>query len=379
MRRWSRLAAAAAIVVAAGAAATWAVRRAPTPTPLAVTGTIEATQVAVSAKLTGRVAALTVREGQPVERGQLLIRLDAAELEAEVQRAAAAVAAAEAELRDLEAGARPEEIREAEARAAQAQARLDDLLAGARRQEVEQARAALRQAEATREWAERDLTRIEALYRRELVAAQELDRARRAWAVAVADETAARERLALLEAGPRPHELEAARAELRAARERVALLRAGPRPQELEAARARLGQARAALELARARLAETRIHSPLTGVVLHKHAEVGETASPGVALLTLVDPNDVWLRAWVPEPDVGRVRLGQAARVTVDAYPDRTFPGRVTEIASEAEFTPRNVQTRRERANLVFRIKITVTNVDGILKPGMPADAVLGP
>lgn len=379
MRRWLRLAAAAAVVLALGAAATWAVRRAPGPEPLAVTGTIEATQVEVSAKLTGRVVELTVREGQPVERGQLLARLDAAELEAEVQRAAAAALSAQAQLANLEAGARPEEIREAEARAAHAQARLDDLLAGARRPEIEQARAALRNATATREWAERDLRRIEALYRQDLVAAQEVDRARRAWEVAVADETAARERLALVEAGPRPHELEAARAELRAARERVALLRAGPRPQEVEAARARLAEARAALASARARLAETRIVAPLTGLVLRKNTEVGETVGPGVSLLTLIDPNDLWLRAYVPEPDVGRIRLGQAAAVTVDAYPGRAFPGRITEIASEAEFTPRNVQTRKERVNLVFRVKIAVTNVDGVLKPGMPADAELRP
>ncbi|MBI4594133.1 MAG: efflux RND transporter periplasmic adaptor subunit, partial [Candidatus Rokubacteria bacterium] len=265
------------------------------------------------------------------------------------------------------------------ARAARASAQLDDLLAGARAQEIEQARAALRNAAATREWTARDLKRAEELYRKELIAAQDVDRARQGWEVAAANETAAREKLALVEAGARQHEVEAARAELRAAQERVALLRAGSRPQEIEAARARLGEARAAQALVQARLEEARLVSPLTGVVLRKNVEAGETVNPGVSLLTLVDPNDLWVRAYVPETDIGRIRVGQAARVTVDAYPNRWFAGTISEVASEAEFTPKNVQTRKERVNLVFRIKVAVRNADGVLKPGMPADADLLP
>ncbi len=380
MAGWVRLAVAAAAVAAGGLGAAWVAGRLSGETGrLGVTGMIEATQVDVSAKITGRIVELAAREGQHVERGQLLARLDAEELAAEVRRTEAAVRAAEAELANLVAGARREEIREAEARAAQARARLDDLLAGPRAQEIEQARAALRNAEATREWTERDFRRARELYARELIAAQEVDRARQAFQVAAANETAARERLALVEAGARQHEIEAARAELRAARERVELLRAGARPQEVEAARARLAEARAAHALARARHDQVRLVSPIDGIVLSKNAEVGETVNPGASVLTLVDPHDLWLRAYVPEPDIGRLRIGQPAAVTVDAYPDRTFPGTVTEIASQAEFTPKNVQTRRERVNLVFRIKITVRDPEGVLKPGMPADAELRP
>ncbi|MBI4246563.1 MAG: efflux RND transporter periplasmic adaptor subunit [Candidatus Rokubacteria bacterium] len=379
MTKGLRLVAAAVLLLAAGVVATWAVRGVPGDGRLAVTGTIEATQVDISAKITGRVVELRVREGQPVERGQLLARLDDAELTADARRAGSAVRAAEAELRNVEAGARREEIREAEARAARASAQLDDLLAGARAQEIEQARAALRNAAATREWTARDLKRAEELYGKELIAAQDVDRARQGWEVAAANETAAREKLALVEAGARQHEVEAARAELRAAQERVALLRAGSRPQEIEAARARLGEARAAQALVQARLEEARLVSPLTGVVLRKNVEAGETVNPGVSLLTLVDPNDLWVRAYVPETDIGRIRVGQAARVTVDAYPNRWFAGTISEVASEAEFTPKNVQTRKERVNLVFRIKVAVRNADGVLKPGMPADADLLP
>jgi membrane fusion protein YbhG len=119
------------------------------------------------------------------------------------------------------------------------------------------------------------------------------------------------------------------------------------------------------------------IYSPVEGLVLRKNLEVGEMANPGVPILTLMKPSEIWLRAYVPEEEVGRIKLGDPALVTVDAYPARRFPGRITEIASGAEFTPRNVQTKKERVNLVFRIKIGLDNPEGILKPGMPADAEL--
>jgi len=324
MTRWLRVAAIVAFVVVVGLTVTWAARRFTRDDKvLALTGTIEATQVEVSAKITARILERLVNEGQPVERGQLLVRLDPEEWSAEARRAEAAVKTAEAQLRDL--------------------------LAGSRRQEIEQARAALRNATATREMTERDFRRMRELFARELISAQEVDRARQAHEVAVGNEQSARERLALLEAGPREH--------------------------EVEAARARVAEARAAFALAQTRLGETKLVSPITGLVLRKNAEAGETVNPGVSILTLMDPHDLWLRAYVPEADVGRIKIGQPATIAVDAYPGRRFQGTVSEIGSEAEFTPKNVQTKKERVTLVFRIKIAVRNPDGVLKPGMPADA----
>ena len=328
MTRWRRLAATGALAVVVLLAAVWMVRRLNGDTGvLAVTGTIEATQVDVSPKVMGRIVELAVRAGQAVERGALLVRLDAAELGAEARRAEAALRTAEAQL--------------------------SDVLAGSRAQEIEQARANLRNAAATREWTERERVRTRELYGRDLVAAQEVDRAQQAYDVAMANEAAARERLSLLEAGPRPH--------------------------EAAAARARVVEAREALALARSRLDETRLLSPITGVVLRKNAELGETINPGVSILTLMDPADMWVRVYVPETDIGRVRVGQTAGLTVDSYPGRAFTGAVSEVASEAEFTPRNVQTKKERVNLVFRVKIAVRDAGGVLKPGMPADAELRP
>jgi HlyD family secretion protein len=380
MGRRPRLLAAGLALLAAGLGATWVVRHLEgDPSTLAVTGVMEATQVDVAAKITGRIVELAVRQGQPVERGQLLARLEPAELTAEARRAAAAVRTAEAQLRDLEAGARAQEIDEAEARLARAEAQLRDLQAGARAQEIDQARAGLDNAAATRVMMEREYARVRDLFSRELIAAQDVDRARQAFEVARANEWAAREKLALVQAGPRVHEVEAARAEARAARERVALLRAGPRPDAVAAAESQLAEARAAAALARARLAEATIVSPVTGLVLRKNVERGETVNPGTSLLTLMDPADMWLRAYVSETDVGKVRVGQRATIRVDAYPGRAFAATVSEVGSEAEFTPRNVQTKKERVNLVFRVKLAVTDGAGILKPGMPADAELAP
>ncbi|HET8578853.1 MAG TPA: efflux RND transporter periplasmic adaptor subunit [Methylomirabilota bacterium] len=293
---------------------------------VSVTGTIEALQVDVSAKIASRIVARPVKEGDRVTAGQVLARLDDAELVADVRRQEAAVRTAQATLRDLRAGPRQEEI--------------------------EDARAALQSAEATRWMTERDFRRAEELSRKALIATQEVDKARQAYDVAAAQE--------------------------RSARQRLNLLLAGSRPDQIEAARHQLAQAEQALAIARSRLKEMVILSPLDGLVLRKNLEVGEMANPGVSILTLMDPKQIWVRAYVPEEEIGRIKIGDAARVAVDAYPGRAFAGHIIEIAAEAEFTPKNVQTKKERVNLVFRIKIALDNPEGILKPGMPADADIG-
>jgi membrane fusion protein YbhG len=419
----------AALVALAGVGL-WALsRRAPHTAGLSVTGTIEARDVDLSPKTTARIARVRVEEGSRVSRGDLVIQLDDAELAADVTRLEAGVRVAQAQLADLVAGARKEEVAEARAQVSRAEATLADLLAGSRReeiqaarqvvaqaearqrdleagarpQEIEQARSAVVSAEATRAWTQKEYERLKSLFDRDLVAASDKERAWQAFEVARMQERTAkeqlalmlagprsdqveaaraevrqaRERLRLLEAGPRPDQAEAARAEVRAARERLALVEAGPRPGQVDTARAQLAQAEASLGQARARLADTRIEAPMDGIVLRKNLEAGATASPGAAIVTLVDPSDLWLRAYIAETDLGRVKIGQTARITVDAFPGQPFEGRVTEVASAAEFTPRNVQTQKERVNLVFRVKVAITNPDGRLKPGMPADAVI--
>jgi len=280
----------------------------------------------VSVKITGRILERLVNEGDKVTRGQPLVRLDDSELAADVRRLEAGLRSAQATLRDLEKGARP--------------------------QEIEDARAAVSSAEATRSMTEREFQRTDQLFKQNLIAAQDVDRARQAFDVA--------------------------RAQERSAREKLALLLEGSRPDQIDAARWQVSQAESALVQAQSRLREAMVVSPIDGVVLRKNLEAGETANPGVPILTLVNPRDVWLRAYVPETEVGRLKVGDAAKLRVDAFPDRVFTGRLTEIGSEAEYTPRNVQTKKERVNLVFRIKIQIDNPQGILKPGLPADADVG-
>lgn len=326
--RWAKGAAGLVVLAALFAAIAWGGRHLGRggSTAVAVTGTIEATQVDVSVKITGRILERLVKEGDRVTRGQVLVRLDDSELAADVRRQDAALRAAQATLRDLQKGARP--------------------------QEIEDARAAVASAEATRGMTEREYRRSDLLYTKNLIAAQDVDRARQAYEVAKSQE--------------------------RSARERLGLLLAGSRPDLIDAARWQVTQAESGLAQAQSRLREAVLVSPIDGVVQRKNLEAGETANPGVPILTLVDPKDLWLRAYVPETEVGRLKIGDTAVLRVDAFPHRVFNGRLIEIGSEAEFTPRNVQTKKERVNLVFRIKIQIDNPDGLLKPGLPADADVG-
>ena len=185
----------------------------------------------------------------------------------------------------------------------------------------------------------------------------------------------AEEQSSLVREGPRQEQIEQARAALQQAEARLALVRAGPRRERIAQARARLDQTRQVLAAAETRLTFTVVSAPLTGVVLSENIEPGEFVSAGTPVVTVGELANVWLRAFINETDLGRVKLGQTARVTADTYPGKSYQGRVSFLSSQAEFTPRNVQTQQERVKLVYRVKIDLPNPDQELKPGMPADA----
>lgn len=296
--------------------------RAGTSGALSLSGNVEADEVALAFEVPGRLVERPAEEGTALKRGDLVARLDPADFEREVVRAEGAAAAARALLNELEHGSRPEEVRQGEAALASAQADLDRASA--------------------------DFDRVSALNREGVLSRRDYDAA-----------LSARDM-----AGGR----------LAQAQEALALLRRGPRSEKVDAARAQSEQAEAALALARSRLEKARLLSPLDGVVLSKHAEPGEVLTAGAPVVTAADLSTVWVRAFVEETDLGRVKVGQRAWVTTDTFPDRRLEGRLSFLASEAEFTPKTVQTRRERAKLVYRIKVDVPNPDGVLKPGMPAD-----
>jgi HlyD family secretion protein len=293
------------------------------PGIIRVSGNIEATDARASFQVAGRVAERLVSEGQVVARGELLARLDTSEL---VQQVA---------------------IRKAQVQAARAT--LDELEAGSREEEVAVARATFERAQAEMTQQQRDYQRQKELYEQNAVPEQQYERAQTAY--------------------------EVAQARVREAREQLRLVEKGPRQEKIEQARAALEQAKQTLEMDRIRLGYGPLYSPLAGIVLSEHIEAGEYVVPGTPIVTLVDLDDIWLRAYVEESDLGRVKLGQEVEVTTDSYPGKVYPGRVSFLASEAEFTPKSVQTREQRVKLVYRIKIDVANPDRELKPGMPADA----
>ncbi|HWR71806.1 MAG TPA: efflux RND transporter periplasmic adaptor subunit [Nitrospirota bacterium] len=237
---------------------------------LMASGNVEVTEVNVAFKIPGRVVALLSDEGKQVARGDKLAVLDRAEYASQVA----------------------------------------------------QNNASLRNAEAQLEKAKKDLERYEILYKKDVIAAQQLDSARTGHDVALAQAQ----------------------------------------------------QAAAAVRMSEVRLGDTVIYSPAAGVVLRKNIEPGETVQAGVPIFSIGDISNPWIKVYVKEDKLGLVKLGQKAVITTDSYPDKTYEGIVTYISSEAEFTPRNVQTREERVKLVFGVKVSVKNQNDELKPGMPAD-----
>jgi len=355
---------------------------------LTASGTIEALELRLGFRTSGRLIERPVDEGMHVEAGAVIGRLESLDLQAEAARLRSALRGTETlvpvlrtEIALLEELTRARVV-EAESALAAREAQLAELRAGARHQELQMAAAEVREAKATLDNAEADLERTAALWRRELIAAQQLDAARTAARVAAERYRTALERRDLLAEGPRPEQIRRAEAEVRQAQASLLSARPGAievqqKRQQLVTLEANIARDRAALAAAEAQLGYTLLRAPQAGTVLRKHVEPGEIVAAGTPVVTLADLRDIWLRIYVPEPQIGRIKLGQAAEVTTDAYRGRIYRGRIVFINSEAEFTPKNVQTQEERVRLVFAVKIALENPDEQLKPGMPADARL--
>jgi HlyD family secretion protein len=290
---------------------------------LVLSGNIEVTDAQVSFKVPGRVIERLVTEGDRVKSGQLVARLDDTEQQEQLALRRAELAEAAAACSALQAGSRPQEIAAAE--------------------------ATLQSVEADRDRLRLDFTRQQDLRGKDAIADRELEASQA--------------------------QLKVAEARVVEAAERFKLVQAGPRAEDVTQGRARVDQARAAVAFAETQIENTRLFSPLTGVVLSKNIEPGEYVSPGTPVITVADIAHVWVRAYINDTDLGRIRLGQKLAVRTDTFPGKTYEGTIGFIASEAEFTPKAVQTTKERVKLVFRIKIDLANPNDELKPGMPADA----
>lgn len=300
-----------------------------------VSGHVEADDVQIAPEVGGRVLELKVAEGDRVNKGDLIARLDTRDTELALARARADRAQADAQLRLLLAGSRVEDIRQSAAQATAARA------------DVSAAEADLGNAQA-------DLDRYEALLRANAGSRKARDDAQMRRDVAEQKVLASKERA-------------------RASEETAARVKAGSRPQEIQAARARLAAVDAQIATGEKALADATIAAPVGGVVTEKLVNVGELVAPRTPLVVITDQDHAWGEVFVDEPIVPRVKLGQPATVFTDA--GQSIQGKLTYISPRAEFTPRNVQTAEERSRLVYRVKVGVDNTSGVLKPGMPVEA----
>jgi HlyD family secretion protein len=344
-----------------------------------ISGNIETTEAQVAFKIAGRVEQRLFDEGQMVAKGQEVAQLDTADLKCNVELRKAELQTAAAALAELKAGSRVEEKAAAKAALEKADHALADLAAGSRPQEKAAAAAATAAAAADLSRLQADLRRATALFQRRTISAEEYDAARSAADMAVEKHNQAVAQQKLVDEGYRKEQIEGARSAVAQAKAQYDLVMAGPRQEDIDQAAARVAQAEAALKLAETQLGYATVYAPLTGVVLSKNIEPGEYVAPGTPVVTVGDLVNVWLRGYIEERDVVRVRYQQRAWVTTDTYPGERFEGYVSFVSSEAEFTPKNVQTQKERVKLVYRVKIDIknTNPKMQLKPGMPADAVI--
>jgi len=348
---------------------------------LRVSGNIEAVEVAISFKIPGRVEKRYVDEGDAVTKGMPLAALETADLQADLALRRGELHAAEAALAELTAGSRTDEIAAALGAMQKAEANHAALKNGSRPDEIAAAAAELHAAEVDRDHLKRDLDRDEQLRRTDsgTIALEQVDRAFAAYRMAEQRYLQALKRYDLVKEGPRQEDVQQAKAAMEQARAQYRLVKDGPRQEVIDQARAKVEQAKAALLAAETKLSYGAVTSPLTGVVLSKNTEPGEYVAAGTPVVTVADIENIWLRAYVDEYDLGKrnVALGTEAEITTDAYPGKVYRGHVSFISSEQEFTPKSVQTNRERVKFVYRIKIDVKNPDRELKPGMPADARL--
>ncbi len=336
-------------------------------------GTVETREIQIGSKIGGRVVAVFVEEGQIVKAGATLVRFECDELKAQRDQAQASSEQAQADLDKMLRGNRPEEIAQAEATARAQQASLEAARNGPRTQEIEQAQADYAAASSEAAYAEITFKRMERLVATDTISRQVFDDSRDKRDATAQRAESARQRLALLKAGTRVEDLNAAEAKYKQAEAAAALSRKGFRREDIEAARGRLAEAQGHVAELNARLREAELTAPADAVVEVVSVRPGNLVPAGRIVITMLETSQIWVKVYVPETDLAHVHLGQHADVHVDSFGNRAFEGHVGQIASQAEFLPRNVQTKSDREHQVFGVKIYVDNAEQILKSGMSA------
>ena len=349
-------------------------------------GTVEATQANLAFQVNGRVSEVFFEEGQAVEKNQVMAVLDQEEFNARRDQAQADLMRAGENLRQLETLLElnrkilPAEVEKVEASVEALQFQLAELEAGYRIQEVEQARYAYERAQFALEEARKDKTRFDRLFERKIIAEKDKDATDLKYETALKDYERANKAYELLKEGYRKESIDTARsklaggrAALKQARDNLKKIEAAER--EVEAAKAQVLSAEAALELAKIQLKHSELRAPFNGILVSRNVEPGEVVSPGREVISLADLSKVDLKVFVAETEIGKVKPGQKVEVKIDTFPDKTYTGNVSFISPEGEFTPKIIQTHKERVKLVYLVKIAIPNPNLELKSGMPADA----
>ena len=374
-----------ALFVGVGALVYWGQRK-ERSAELYYSGTIEATQSDLAFQVGGRVKAVLTDEGQAVETDQVLAVIERQSFLASRDQARANLARVQETLNQLETlselnqKALPAEVERSEAAARALQAQVKELETGYRIQDVQQARFAVEEARIAMEEARKDQIRFEQLFHRNVVPEKDKDAADLKYETALKQYERAKEAYALLKEGYRKESIDAARsreaeaqAALRLARSNLKKIDAIER--EVDAARAQVQAAQAAVELAEIRLSYTELRAPFKGIIVSRNVEPGEVVSIGQEVISVSDLSEVDLKVFVDETEIGKVKPGQQVDVKIDTFPHKTYPGYVAFVSPEAEFTPKIIQTHKERVKLVYLVKIKILNPDLELKTGMPADA----
>jgi HlyD family secretion protein len=355
---------------------------------LITSGHIEVTEVDLSFRLPGHISRLLVEEGDEVKKGDLVAELDPEVLQAKRDQAYAWVKELEARRDSLNLSIKIKEavleaeVNKAKAGVSAAEARYQSLKRGSRTEEIREAAAAVEKAKTEYKNRQDDFLRMKQLYENKLISTSQYEASRTAANVAKAAVEAAEERYKLVKAGPREETVLEGEANLSGSGAALKVAEASRQDVDrmkldLKALDAQIDQAKAMLAVAEDDLAKTHLLAPFDGFVTVKDVEEDEYVQPGTPVVTVARLDPVWVKTYVPETQIGRIRLGEKAEVITDSFPDKAYPGKITFISPEAEFTPKNVQTKEERVKLVYRIKVTLENPNQELKAGMPVDVII--
>jgi HlyD family secretion protein len=371
------LIAVAALVAAAGSAAglVWHFRH--EPTELRLPGTVETQEVRLSSRVGGRVAKVFVNESDMIEPGTVIVELEMPELDAQRAQLVAQKEASEAVLEKLERGPREEEKAAAKAAVEAAKARLDRMEHGYRAEEIEQARQELQALDADLQNALQELNRERTLLARNASTMQAYDTAHTRYTRLQAQVGAATAKARMMESGYRPEEVAEAKADVARLQANYELLLAGTRAEEIAEAKAKVSVLAAQIDEIDVKRQERTVVAPERAIVEVLMVRPGDIADANEAVALVLRADDLWVKAYISEVELGQIRLGQKVEVTCDTFPGKRFEGVITYIASASEFTPRNVQTVDERRHQVFGVKVRVDDPQGVFKSGMAADVWL--